>query len=508
MFSPSDIEFIRSRGTTEESVARQIDRFLQGAAHVTLDRPATVGDGIVRLAGDEKARLAALLDGAAEAGRCLAFVPASGAASRMFRDWHAAFHRGGFASRQESDAFAKNLPRHAFYGDLCEALSKAGRGVAQTGTAGGEREVLDFILNERGLNYACKPKALLKFHRYGDAARTALEEHLVEAALYVRDGSGLCRVHFTVSGEHRLPVSELLQRVVPRYEKELGVRFEIGLSVQSEATDTIAVDLDNRPFRARDGKLLFRPGGHGALLYNLNEIRGDIVFVKNIDNIVPDRLKGATVLYKKVLGGYLVDLQQELFSRLRVLSDPSAGGDAVTEAARFAAERLAVALPSGFEGRSIDERRRILIDALDRPVRVCGMVKNEGEPGGGPFWVRGRDGGCSLQIVEEAQVDREKEGQGLLWVSSTHFNPVDLACGVRDFRGRPYDLERFVAADQVFISTKSHEGKDIKALELPGLWNGSMALWHTVFVEVPVETFNPVKTVEDLLRPAHLPEHG
>ncbi|MCU0554003.1 MAG: DUF4301 family protein [Syntrophales bacterium] len=505
MLSPSDIEYIRSRGTTEEKIARQIERFRRGATAVTLDRPATVGDGIVRVAEDEKPRLAALHDEAARAGRCLKFVPASGAATRMFKDWHAVLNRGGFGSRAEFDAFAESLPRYAFYGDLREVLSRAGRVEAKPGAVGAEREILDFILNDRGLNYACKPKALLKFHRYADAARTALEEHLVEAALYVKDAQGLCRVHVTVSAEHLEPVRELIRQVRGDHERRLGVRYDIGLSVQSESTDTIAVDLDNRPFRARDGRLLFRPGGHGALLYNLHAIQGDIVFVKNIDNVVPDRLKDTTVLYKKILGGCLVALQRELFGRLRALSDPSAGEAPVDEAARFAAERLTCLLPPGFEGRPLEERREILMNALDRPLRVCGMVKNEGEPGGGPFWVRDPDGGCSLQIVEEVQVDREKTGQADLWASSTHFNPVDLVCGVRDFRGRPFDLERFVAADQVFISVKSHEGRDIKALELPGLWNGSMARWHTVFVEVPVETFNPVKTVDDLLRPAHRP---
>ena len=508
MLSPSDIEYIRSRGTTEEKIARQIERFRRGATAVTLDRPATVGDGIVRVAEDEKPRLAALHDEAARAGRCLKFVPASGAATRMFKDWHAVLNRGGFGSRAEFDAFAESLPRYAFYGDLREVLSRAGRVEAKPGAVGAEREILDFILNDRGLNYACKPKALLKFHRYADAARTALEEHLVEAALYVKDAQGLCRVHVTVSAEHLEPVREWIRQVRGDHERRLGVRYDIGLSVQSESTDTIAVDLDNRPFRARDGRLLFRPGGHGALLYNLHAIQGDIVFVKNIDNVVPDRLKDTTVLYKKILGGCLVALQRELFGRLRALSDPSAGEAPVNEAARFAAERLTCLLPPGFEGRPLEERREILMNALDRPLRVCGMVKNEGEPGGGPFWVRDPDGGCSLQIVEEVQVDRKKTGQADLWASSTHFNPVDLVCGVRDFRGRPFDLERFVAADQVFISVKSHEGRDIKALELPGLWNGSMARWHTVFVEVPVETFNPVKTIDDLLRPAHLPETG
>ena len=300
-------------------------------------------------------------------------------------------------------------------------------------------------------------------------------------------------------------MKELLGRVTGLYEKRFGVRFEIGLSIQSESTDTIAVDLENRPFRDRDGRLLFRPGGHGALLYNLDGIDGDIVFIKNIDNIVPDRLKDTTVLYKKILGGCLVGLQRELFGHLQALSERSAGESVIGAAARFAADRLNCAMPPGFEGRTLEERRQVLIGKLDRPLRVCGMVKNEGEPGGGPFWVAGENGGCSLQIVEEVQVDRSRVGQEAIWASSTHFNPVDLVCGIRDFRGRKFDLERFVDHEQVFISTKSHEGCDIKALELPGLWNGSMADWHTIFVEVPIETFNPVKTIEDLLRPAHLP---
>jgi len=505
ILSASDIEHIRARGTTEEKVLRQIDLCRLGAVTVTLERPATVGDGIIRVAGGERENLVALHDEAAKAGRCLKFVPASGAATRMFREWHGVFNRGGFESHKDFEAFAANLSRYAFYGDLDAALSGAGHDLGDLVARGRGRELLDFILNDKGLHYAWKPKALLQFHQYDDRARTALEEHLVEAALYAKDGNGLCRIHFTVSEEHLEPVRGLLERVTGLYEKRFGVRFAVGLSIQSESTDTIAVDLENRPFRDRDGRLLFRPGGHGALLYNLDGIDGDIVFIKNIDNIVPDRLKDTTVLYKKILGGYLVGLQRELFGHLQALSERAAGESAIGAAVRFAADRLSCALPPGFEGRSLEERRQALIGKLNRPLRVCGMVKNEGEPGGGPFWVTGKNGGCSLQIVEEVQVDKSRGNQAALWASSTHFNPVDLVCGIRDFRGRKFDLERFVDADQVFISTKSHEGCDIKALELPGLWNGSMAEWHTVFVEVPVETFNPVKTIDDLLRPTHQP---
>jgi hypothetical protein len=505
ILSASDIELIRVRGITREKVLRQVDLCRLGAAAVTLDRPATVGDGIVRIESGDQERFIALHNEAARTGRCLKFVPASGAATRMFKEWYGIFNQGGFKSREEFESFEKGLPRYAFFGDLNAVLSSAGRDLGELIARGRGAEILDFILTEKGLNYAGKPKALLKFHKYDDAARTALEEHLVEAALYVRSGSGLCRIHFTVSEEHLEPVKELLERVTGLYERRLGVRFDVGLSIQSESTDTIAVDLENRPYRGRDGRLLFRPGGHGALLYNLDRIDGDIVFIKNIDNIVPDRLRDATVRYKKMIGGYLVLLQSELFGHLRALSDPEAGEAAIGAAERFATQRLQRALPSGLEGRPLEEQRKVLIEQLDRPIRVCGMVKNEGEPGGGPFWVIGNDGGSSLQIIEEVQVDKGKGNQAAIWASSTHFNPVDLVCGIRDFRGTKFDLERFVDHEQVFVSTKSHEGCDIKALELPGLWNGAMAFWHTIFVEVPVETFNPVKTVEDLLRPPHQP---
>lgn len=505
ILSASDIEHIRARGITEQTVLRQIDLCRLGASAVTLHRPATIGDGIVRIAEAEWNVLVALHDEAAKAGRCLKFVPASGAATRMFKEWHGVFNRGGFNRREDFDAFVTSLPHYAFYEDLRTALSGAGRDLGDLVEQSRGPEILDFILNEKGLYYAFKPKALLKFHRYADGSRTALEEHLVEAALYVRDDSGRCRIHFTVSAEHLDPVKELLGRVSSSYENRFGVRYDVGISVQSESTDTIAVDIDNLPFRDRDGRLLFRPGGHGALLYNLNGIDGDIVFIKNIDNIVPDRLKNATVLYKKILGGYLVLLQRELFGYLRALSVPAAGKQVMDDAARFVAGRLGCALPPGLERRPPEERRHILMERLNRPLRVCGMVKNEGEPGGGPFWVAGRDGGCSLQIVEEVQVDKGNGDQAAIWAASTHFNPVDLVCGIRDFKGRKFDLERFVDGGQAFISKKSYEGCDIKALELPGLWNGSMAFWHTVFVEVPIDTFNPVKTVEDLLRQAHLP---
>jgi hypothetical protein len=290
--------------------------------------------------------------------------------------------------------------------------------------------------------------------------------------------------------------------VKDRYEKSLGVRYEISVSIQHPSSDTIAVDLENRPFHDREGRALFRPGGHGALLRNLNAIGGDIIFLKNIDNIVPDRLKAPAIVHKKILGGYLVKLQGEIFGHLETLA---AGEKGLSDAVRFARQRLLLSFPGDFDRSTLSQRRKFLFERLNRPLRVCGMVKNEGEPGGGPFWVHGNDGTVTLQIIEEMQVDPTSATQQNILRSATHFNPVDLVCGVRDYRGVKFDLDRFVDWNAVSVSEKSHEGQALKALEWPGLWNGSMAYWNTIFIEVPLETFNPVKTVEDLLRPSHLP---
>jgi hypothetical protein len=329
---------------------------------------------------------------------------------------------------------------------------------------------------------------------------------MVEAALYVRNAEGICRIHCTVSEEHRSDVEDYFSRVRKYYEARYNVRFDFRLSTQLASTNTIAVDMENRPFRDSRGMLVFRPGGHGALLENLNAIDGDIIFLKNIDNVVPDRLKGITVRYKKILGGYLVKLQEEIFEYLRLLSSEEMDKKFLSKAASFCEERLNVVFPPGFDGVSDVERRHFIVDRLNRPLRVCGMVRNVGEPGGGPFWVEEEgDGTQSLQIVEEIQVDLRSERQKTIWRSATHFNPVDLVCGVRDYRSKKFDLSRFVNRKAVSITQKSEEGRDLRALELPGLWNGSMARWNTIFVEVPIETFNPVKTVDDLLREQHIP---
>jgi hypothetical protein len=345
------------------------------------------------------------------------------------------------------------------------------------------------------------PKALIKFHRYPDAARASLEEHLVEAAVYARGNDGEARIHFTVSPEHEELIRAHIGHVRPRYERD-GTSYNISFSIQKPSTDTIAVDRDNLPFRDENGRLVFRPGGHGALLANLQETGGDVLFIKNIDNVVPDALKAETYRYKQALGGLLVDLQNSIFTYVRALQhgrDTFDLGEIVT----FTEQRLGVSIPSAIKQGSSQELRNYLLERLHRPLRVCGVVQNTGEPGGGPFWVKDTSGEMSRQIVESSQVDLMSDQQRKLWQSATHFNPVDLVCGIRDYQGQLFDLSRFVDPETGFISHKSKDGKELKALELPGLWNGAMAKWNTIFVEVPAITFNPVKTVFDLLRPEH-----
>jgi len=357
--------------------------------------------------------------------------------------------------------------------------------------------VVSNILTE-GLGYGTLPKALILFHRYPDRNRTAFEEHLAEGALYAAGvGSEVC-IHFTVSAEHREQFERLAAETVPFYEARFGVKYRIGYSCQKPSTDTLAVNPDDTPLRDGQGRLLFRPAGHGALIENLNEIDADLVFIKTVDNVAPDRLKSDTVIYKEMLAGLLLDLQRQAFGYLRRLD----AGERVSaeEMASFVSGRLCRRLPASFAALEPQRQVGLLRELLDRPIRVCGMVKNEGEPGGGPFWVREADGGESLQIAESSQIAPQQKG---LMTAATHFNPVDLVCGVRDYLGRKFDLTRYVDPQTGFISSKSQQGRPLKALELPGLWNGAMARWNTVFVEVPISTFSPVKVVGDLLRPQH-----
>ena len=503
LLTEADIRQLEAAGISPDKARSQIGFLKKGVKPVRLNRPCTVGDGIIAIDEKEQGKLAALHDEAARSGRAMKFVPASGAASRMFTRWHSALAKDDFAETARAREFTENLHKLAFFQDLSKAISRHGEDIDALLKEGRFSHILTYILTSKGLNYGHIPKALLKFHNYPEGSRTALEEHLVETALYTADDKKTCRIHFTVSEEHIRETAQFITKIKDEYEKSLGVTFQIGFSPQHISSHTIALEGESL-YRDQSERLALRPGGHGALLKNLNDLEGDIIFVKNIDNVVPDRLKPVTAFFKKVLGGYLLSLQEEIFGHLQTLTKGDVADDAAFEAKIFCQNKLRMVLPSEFEALSPPQQRKLIVNKLNRPLRVCGMVKNEGEPGGGPFWVD--DGGeQSLQIIEYQQIDAKSDEQKSIWSASTHFNPVDLVCGVRDYQSRKFDLPLFADPSAITLSNKDEKGRHIRVLEHPGLWNGSMSFWNTVFVEVPNITFNPVKTIDDLLRPQHLP---
>lgn len=504
-WSENDLQSIAAAGISLEEIERQLAVFRTGGFPVRLLRPCTPGDGITVIAEEEKQDLTVAYEEARLDGRLMKFVPASGAASRMFHEWHVALANGKFPDAAKENYFEQTLHHYAFYDDLEKTAASKGRPLEKMIETKDYRSILELIMTDQGLRYGSLPKGLLKFHRYPEGARTAIEEHLVEAAMYVRDNNRIARVHFTVSGEHEKLVREKLLQIIREYELRYDTVFDFDISIQDPATHTIAVDLENRPFHDENGKLVFRPSGHGALLSNLENLDADIVFVKNIDNVVADSNKGETVLWKKLLAGYLIAVQKELFDYLLILENPTPSVERIPEIVTFCEDKLNIVFPEIFAGFTDCEKRHFLFDTLNRPLRVCGMVKNEGEPGGGPFRVENhlKAGESSLQIVEESQIDRKDPQQAAIWSSSTHFNPVDLVCGLNDYRGRKFNLADFLDNETSIITRKSEKGKAVLALERPGLWNGAMAFWNSIFVEVPPATFAPVKSVNDLLRGAH-----
>lgn len=502
MFSENDQTLLAAKGIPESTIKEQIAFFQKGFPYLELIGAAEVDSGIMRMSEDTVEKFVKFFQGNLDDEKVVKFVPASGAASRMFKDFFGLMQDPHNPKQYpQAQQALQRIKDFAFYKPLSAKMAQDGIDMAQAITSGHYTTVLEYILTEKGLNYGFLPKGLLAFHRYGDISRVPMEEHLVEAANYGRDAADVARVHFTVSPQHRSHFDALEQAITSSYEKAFGVKYQISYSEQKPSTDTLAVDLDNQPFRQEDGTMLFRPGGHGALLENLNDISGGLIFIKNIDNVVPDYLKGQTYRYKMALAGLLLSVRKEIFQLLALLEkDPSAADQA--KAAVYLKEKLNV-LPSGDSSeRDID----YLYGKLNRPLRVCGMVINEGEPGGGPFWVRSTDGTTSLQIVETIQVDPGNPSQQEIVGKSTHFNPVDLVCSTRDHQGNKFDLRKFRDPNTGFISRKSQGGRELKALELPGLWNGAMAHWNTLFVEVPAITFNPVKTVNDLLRKEHQPQ--
>lgn len=506
MLTLQDKEFLASKGITEEQVAAQLKDLERGFPFLKLAGAAEAGKGIVVC---DDAAVSGYLDTWKEykksnSGKIFKFVPASGAASRMFKNLFE-FVDAEYdepTSDFEKKFFAE-IKKFAFYDALDKACKKTkGKNIDELVAEGSYKAVVSTLLDKDGLNYGQLPKGLLLFHSYDDGSRTPLEEHLVEGALYAADGAGNVNVHFTVSPEHRAMFEKLVAEKVKKYEDKFGVKYNVSFSEQKSSTDTVAGTMDNQPFRTSDGKILFRPGGHGALIENLNDLDADVVFIKNIDNLVPDCLKDETVKYKMVLAGLLVSLQKRAFAYLEKLDSGNYAHADLEEIIRFVQQDLCCRNPKIKELEDAD-LVIYLKGKLNRPMRVCGMVKNIGEPGGGPFLVYNADGTISLQILESSQIDKNNKESMEMFTKGTHFNPVDLVCSLKNYKGEKFNLPEYVDKSTGFISYKSKNGKDLKALELPGLWNGAMSNWNTVFVEVPLITFNPVKTVNDLLREQH-----
>lgn len=487
MFDNNDLTQIKSHSLSVESVQIQIDYFKSGFPFLKIDRAATIGDGILKFESQQVDNLAKIYSAQSSEISSVKFVPASGAATRMFKEL---FEFVGENKKSPCiDKLLANTSKFAFADELFKSL----------GESTSEKDLVDHIIN-KGLGYGTQPKALILFHKYDNQVRTALEEHLVEGALYAKSNGGVVNIHFTVSPEHQAGFEKQVKESLAKYEATYGVKYAISYSQQKPQTDTIAVNTDNTPFRESDGSLLFRPAGHGALIENLNDIDADIIFIKTVDNVAPDRLKADTVKFKQVLAGVLLSTQKKCFDYLHKLNNNSVDSQVIDEISSFVRGELFHIMPSEFEKFSASEKQNALQKILNRPIRVCGMVKNEGEPGGGPFWAKNSDGSVSLQIAESSQIAPE---QKQLMATATHFNPVDVVCGVRDYKGHKFDLKKYIDPQTGFISLKSKNGKELKAQELPGLWNGAMANWNTIFVEVPISTFSPVKTVVDLLRNEH-----
>ncbi len=498
MLTEKDLKQIAQRGITEEQIKTQLKEFETGFPFLKLEAAASVGNGIVAPNESERKQYVKAWEDYKAAGkRIVKFVPASGAASRMFKNMFAFVDADYDVPTTDFEKkYFNEIEKFAFYEALdAVCVKNEGKSIKVLMAEGNYKAVAANMLKADGLNYGQLPKGMLLFHKYAEGSRTPMEEHLVEGALYAAS-NGEAHVHFTVSHDHLAFFKAKVAEKADGFAQKYGIKYDITFSEQKPSTDTVAANPDNTPFREADGSLLFRPGGHGALIENLNEIEADVIFIKNIDNVVPDRLKPETVEWKQVIAGVLVSLQKQAFEYLRVL-DNNPSDAQIAQIAKFVEKNLC----TNPKGQKVDAD--YLRKKLNRPMRVCGVVKNVGEPGGGPFLTYNQDGTVSLQILESSQIDTNNAEYMKMFTQGTHFNPVDLVCAVKDYKGQPFNLPDFVDKTTGFISSKSKGGKELKALELPGLWNGAMSDWSTIFVEVPLGTFNPVKTVNDLLRNQH-----
>ncbi len=512
-FNQKDTQQIEHKGLTETDINAQIDIFKSGLPPVNLHSAATGGNGICKLTDAEKAQYAEYFDAKRDSICILKFIPASGAATRMFKTLFNFLESydpkkeslNSFINRHKDtdlSVFLVGIEKLPFYDLVLMELKKYDSNFETYSNDKQKYLFVKSMLDENRLNYGFFPKGLLPFHKYKGHISTAFEEHLFESALYC-SSKREAHLHFTISEKHNHIFDDEFKRIQSIVEKKTDTTFNISFSYQKDATDTISVTLQDEPFREDDGQLLFRPSGHGALLENLNELDADLIFIKNIDNVVVFKYEEEVAIYKKMLAGMLLEIQTEAFRHLKTLQSETVNSDDIDTIAEFLKNRLQVKINKEFDKFSSKYQIEYLIEKLDRPIRVCGMVKNEGEPGGGPFWVKDDTGTISLQIVESAQVDKKNKGQKEILKNATHFNPVDIVCGIKNYQGDKFDLKKFVDPKTSFITIKTKNGQELKALESPGLWNGSMAYWNSIFVEVPLITFNPVKTVTDLLKPTH-----
>lgn len=495
MYTQNDLALFEARGVTPEQIDKQVANFKTGFNAVTLTGPATVGNGIIRIEKQEEDMLLLAYDKAVNEMQITKMVPASGSATRMFKDLFSYLNSADDAEMPGNiENFFAKIESLPFYNSLDKTIAECGESLSELREKGDFKKIMNYVLVE-GLKYGDTPKGLIEFHTYADIVRTPFDEHLAEGALYA-SVKGISNIHFTVSEEHTEKFKKHLEEVVKLFEKKFGIKYNVSFSIQKPSTDTVSIESNGELLRDDKGNIIFRPGGHGALIHNLNDLDADIVFVKNIDNVSPDKNKPDTCLYKKLIAGLLVNLQEKIFGYLKQLDKEDVAPATLQEINAFAKEKL------GFKGDKEEYSIEELKDMLNRPIRVCGMVKNEGEPGGGPFWVK-CDNGERLMICESAQIDLKEASQKAIFDASTHFNPVDLVCGIKDYKGNKFNLLDYVAQEQGFINYKSYKGRDIEVQELPGLWNGAMANWITLFVEVPLTTFTPVKTVFDLFKPEH-----
>lgn len=505
MLTQHDKDILAQKGISEEGLQMQLNDLREGFPYLELVAPASIDKGIKRFSADEEQNyMDSWKEYLSADHKVLKFVPASGAASRMFKDLFEFLDAQYTSPTSDYEKkFFDDLRQFAFYEELnAVCVKNEGKSIADLLASGNYKAVVSNLLLPAGLNYGNLPKGLLRFHTYIDSVRTPVEEHLKEGYLYACNDKKEVNIHFTVSPEHRSLFEQLIAEKQPLLESELGVKFAISFSEQKPSTDTLAADENNEPFR-ENGNLLFRPGGHGALIENLNDLDADIVYIKNIDNTVPDTYKVTETKYKKILAGVLVSVQAKIFNYLKLIDSGRYTHDELIDILYFLQNTLCIKNP---DIKMLEDSELVLYlkKKLDRPCRVCGMVKNVGEPGGGPFLAVNSDDTVSPQILESSQIDMSHPVKKEMFHKGTHFNPVDLVCGIKDYRGGRFNLKNYVDFRTGFISLKSKNGRSLKALELPGLWNGAMADWNTIFVEVPIETFNPVKVVNDLLRGQHL----